>query len=305
MPSRASACAYHRGVLPRLGVTRAAQRGLSCGRMSVAREGGPCYHSPARMYPFLLFVHSWLRWLVLLAALWALVRALGGFARGRAFEPGDRRAHTGLIRLADLQVTLGLLLYLWLSPIVRSAFADMGVAMRSAPLRFFAIEHITAMLLAISVLYVAAARGRRASSDRQRHRVALAGTLGFSLLVLVGIPWPMLKHGRPLARTQLSEGAPIAGGAPELYRKRCAACHGESGRGDGLAATAMQPRPRDFADAAWQRSTPDAALHQVIAQGGLARQLSASMPPHPDLREEQLAELVRFIRGLGRAAPAR
>jgi hypothetical protein len=63
----------------------------------------------------------------------------------------------------------------------------------------------------------------------------------------------------------------------------------------------MQPRPRDFADARWQQVTSDLALRQVIREGGAAHALSASMPPHSDLRAEQLAELVRFVR----AVPAR
>ncbi|HEX6244481.1 MAG TPA: cytochrome c, partial [Polyangiales bacterium] len=141
------------------------------------------------------------------------------------------------------------------------------------------------------------ARTRKASSDAQRQRAALWGSGGFLLLAMLGIPWPELKHGRPLARTQLfeQEGAAEVE-APESYRSRCAACHGAQGRGDGLAASAMQPKPRDFAERSWQRAVTDDALRAVIAQGGLSRNLSASMPPHPDLRAEQLEELVRFIR---------
>jgi hypothetical protein len=207
------------------------------------------------------------------------------------------------MHLANLQFTLGLLLYVWLSPIVRSAFANFGLAMRSAPLRFFAVEHITAMVLAVGALHTANARGRKAPNDAKRQRAAAWGSGGFLLLALIGIPWPELKHGRPLARTQLFERDSPETGTPESYRTRCAACHGATGRGDGLAASAMQPKPRDFADAAWQRSITDAALRSVITQGGLARSLSASMPPHPDLRGQQLEQLVRFIRGVAAANP--
>lgn len=250
------------------------------------------------MYPVVLFIHSWLRWLLLLAALYVLARSLSAVLGKRPWQAHDRRAQTALMHLANLQFTLGLLLYVWLSPIVRSAFANFGLAMRSAPLRFFAVEHVTAMVLAVGVLHMANARGRKAPSDAARQRATLWGSGGFLLLALIGIPWPELKHGRPLARTQVFETETADTGAPELYRTRCAACHGATGRGDGLAASAMQPKPRDFADATWQRSVTDEALRSVIAQGGLARSLSASMPPHPDLRAEQLEQLVRFIRGV-------
>ena len=61
----------------------------------------------------------------------------------------------------------------------------------------------------------------------------------------------------------------------------------------------MQPRPRDFADASWQSSVTDEQLRAVIRGGGLVRELSASMPSHPDLRPEQVDELIRFIRAAG------
>ena len=44
------------------------------------------------MYDLLLFAHSWLRWLVLLAALAALARAIGGVSTRRPWTPVDDRA---------------------------------------------------------------------------------------------------------------------------------------------------------------------------------------------------------------------
>jgi mono/diheme cytochrome c family protein len=45
---------------------------------------------------------------------------------------------------------------------------------------------------------------------------------------------------------------PVAGAAEEgdpgraLYLKYCGACHGESGKGDGLVSNTMEPRPADL-----------------------------------------------------------
>jgi mono/diheme cytochrome c family protein len=202
------------------------------------------------------------------------------------------------VGLVDLQFLIGLTLYLFLSPMVQSAFADMKAAMRSAPLRFFAIEHITAMLVAVALAHVGRARQRRAGADVKRWRNALLSSGGFLLLALIGMPWPLLKHGRPLLRATLwaPETPAAQTTVPELYQKRCAACHGAGGRGDGVAAAAMEPRPRDFADLRWQSNVTDDQLRSVIREGGVVRQLSASMPAHPDLRPAQLDELVSFIR---------
>lgn len=251
------------------------------------------------MYPLVLFAHSWLRWLVLAAALGTALRAGWALRAARPWARGDERARALLRGVVDLQFVLGLTLYLWLSPLVRAAFRDLGAAMRSAPLRFFAIEHILAMGVAVGIMHAYTDRMRRAASDRARHRSMLVASLGLSIMVLIGIPWPGLKQARPLARTRLpvlgEEGA-ATGQVPLIYQSRCAACHGDSGHGDGPAAQAMEPRPRDFRDLAFQRANDDAALRTVIRQGGAARGRSTNMPAHPDLSDADVAALVGFIR---------
>jgi mono/diheme cytochrome c family protein len=107
------------------------------------------------------------------------------------------------------------------------------------------------------------------------------------------------------------QGVPAPGPAPVLdeetaararavWATRCALCHGESGRGDGPAASGLTPRPRRLSDAVWQASVSDEALVQVILEGGAARKLSPTMLANPDLERqpEALAALVAFIRSL-------
>jgi mono/diheme cytochrome c family protein len=252
------------------------------------------------LYPIVLFSHSWLRWVVLGAALLVVVRFARARSQRRPWSEQDQKLFNGFVGLVDLQFSLGFLLYVWLSPIVHGAFANMGVAMKSAPLRFFAIEHITAMFLAVAFVHIAQVRSKRASDEAHRHRLAFRGGLAFLLTALIGIPWPGLKQARPLARTQVFEALSddAQGQGPEVYAKRCASCHGAGGHGDGLAATAMQPRPRNFADSTWQAGIADAEIEQAIRAGGLSRQLSASMPSHPDLTDQQVSELVRFVRSV-------
>ena len=79
----------------------------------------------------------------------------------------------------------------------------------------------------------------------------------------------------------------------------CAACHGDTGAGDGAAAAALDPKPRNFADAAWQDKVDDAHLTKVILEGGTAVGLSPMMAPNPQLKDkpEVVAALVKKIRG--------
>src|SRR3982751_667321 len=99
------------------------------------------------MYTATLFVHSWLRWVVILLGLLALVRAATGGTR--AWTAGEDRGLLLLTIALDVQVLLGLLLYAWLSPTTRSAFENIGAAMRNPQLRFFVVEHLTGMIAAV------------------------------------------------------------------------------------------------------------------------------------------------------------
>jgi high-affinity iron transporter len=117
--------------------------------------------------------------------------------------------------------------------------------------------------------------------------------------MLAGVPWPFLRHGRPLLR-----GAPSVSQAgvvcPPTYGARCAACHGESGRGDGIAAASLSPRPRDFGDPTWRASRTDAEIAAVIAGGGTSRGLSPAMPAQTDLTEADVHALVGCVRALAK-----
>jgi len=58
-----------------------------------------------------------------------------------------------------------------------------------------------------------------------------------------------------------------AGGGRVVYETRCAPCHGLDGAGDGPAAAAISPKPRNFRDPAfWNGRTPG-QLRLVIEQG--------------------------------------
>lgn len=87
------------------------------------------------------------------------------------------------------------------------------------------------------------------------------------------------------------------------YDMFCASCHGATGNGDGAAAAALNPKPRSFTDAAWQKATTDEKIAKVIKEGGAANGLSPLMAPWGAvLKDPDLANVVAYIRSLG--APA-
>jgi hypothetical protein len=152
------------------------------------------------VYGAFLFLHSWIRWLVLVAAVVAVGRGFAGWFGGRRWTAADDRAGLWFTIGLDLQLVLGLILYFFLSPFTTEAMGDFGLAMREAPLRFWAVEHLFLMLLAVVVVHVGRIRVRRASDAVVKHRRAAVFFTLALVLVVLGIPWPGMRAGRELFR---------------------------------------------------------------------------------------------------------
>jgi hypothetical protein len=152
------------------------------------------------MYGIVLILHSWNRWLVLATAAATLAAAIHGRAKGRAWSKADQRLSRWFISALDVQAALGLSLYFLFSPIVPKTMAEFKAAMTVSALRFFAIEHITMMILALLTAHVAMAYGKKAPTARARQRRVAWGVGLTLLLIFAGIPWPWLAAARPLVR---------------------------------------------------------------------------------------------------------
>lgn len=151
------------------------------------------------MYVALVIIHSWLRWLVLLAGLNAVARGVAGARGRRPWTASDENAGRWLVIAFDTQFLIGLVLYVALSPVTQTAFADFGGAMRQSDLRFWAVEHLAGMLAASALLHIGRARTRKVP-EASRHKTA-AIFFGLALLlVLLSIPWPGMPASRPLFR---------------------------------------------------------------------------------------------------------
>jgi hypothetical protein len=151
------------------------------------------------MYFAALGLHSWLRWAIVILGVLAVIRALGGRG-GRPWSAGDEAVGRWFVTAIDVQFLLGVLLYAFLSPITRVAFADFGGAMANAGLRFWAVEHLLGMVIATALAHVGRVKVRNANSDRRKHGLA-AIFFGLALIILLAsIPWPGMPAGRPLFR---------------------------------------------------------------------------------------------------------
>ena len=92
-----------------------------------------------------------------------------------------------LLGLAHLQLLLGLIQYFGTSAYVQSAMADMGAAMKNSWLRYFAVEHILIMVLAVACIQVGRTLSKKAVDDNNKHRkLAIWNTVAV-ILVVVGL----------------------------------------------------------------------------------------------------------------------
>jgi hypothetical protein len=148
----------------------------------------------AQFYALSLTLHGYWRWIVLLTLLAAIFIAFIGLVKRRPFAPAGRLSAVFAIAMLDVQFLIGLALY-GISPLIRSAMGNMAVAMKDKELRFFMVEHLAGMLIAIAIAHVGFALAKRAKDDAAKYKKVLI-FYTISLVILLGsIPW-----WRPLFR---------------------------------------------------------------------------------------------------------
>lgn len=152
------------------------------------------------LYAVVLLVHSYLRWIVLCLLVVVIARSLVAWRRGRDWTRLDDRIHVALVKSVYVQFLLGLILYIFLSPLSAAFLANAGASLKHPVLRFFGLEHGVTMFAAVGIIHEARKRTSRAKSPQLRHRGVWITTLIAVVVICAAIPWPFLQHGRPLFR---------------------------------------------------------------------------------------------------------
>lgn len=146
-----------------------------------------------------LVFHNITRWAVLLFGLWALLNALTGVMGKRAFTANDKRSGLLFMTFCDIQLLLGLVLYFKFSWFDK--LKDMGNTMKNAYDRFFAVEHMSMMLIAWLLVHIGYSAVKRADTDAKKHKKMLLFFGLALLLILASIPWPFREAiAKPLFR---------------------------------------------------------------------------------------------------------
>ena len=146
------------------------------------------------MYNGLLHLHSVLRWIILLALLVAIYKSFAN--RNKTFTREHGKIGLILLVYADLMFLVGL--YQWFAgPWGLKSIQNNGMSnvMKNASLRFFAVEHLIGMLIAIALIHIGYNYTKKDIPDSLKHkRVLLFYGLAL-LIILVSIPWPFRAVG--------------------------------------------------------------------------------------------------------------
>lgn len=140
-------------------------------------------------YQIFLFLHSWIRWIILILGIVAIVKAYAGWMGKKPYSKGDNGLSAAFMGTLHLNLLIGLILYLFLSPIIESAFQDFGAAMKNPQLRFWAVEHAFVNILAVVLAQVGRTKAKKAVDAVRKHKLtAIFYTIAF-ILLLSRIPW--------------------------------------------------------------------------------------------------------------------
>ncbi len=86
-----------------------------------------------------------------------------------------------------------------------------------------------------------------------------------------------------------------------VYAQNCVSCHGASGHGDGAAAAALTPKPRNFAVGdGWKNGRTLTAIFKSISNGIPG----GAMTAYTNIPMADRVALAHYIRSIGSGAPA-
>ena len=141
------------------------------------------------MQAILNAVHSYNRYLLLVALVFVIYRSFSGWMGKKPFEKTDNTASIALLGLTHLQALLGLIMYFF-----TSAYTTGGGSMKDPWVRYFKAEHIAAMLIAVVLVQLGRTFSKKAATDTEKHKklaiyttiafVIIAGTLAMKGLLL-------------------------------------------------------------------------------------------------------------------------
>jgi hypothetical protein len=141
------------------------------------------------MYELLLNIHSVLRWVLLFFLVVTIIKSMIGWLGNQSFNPVDNQLGLLTLIFTHTQLIIGLVLY-FISPIVKQGLSNMAEAMKMAEIRFYTVEHITGMIVAIILITVGRVLSKKRSIPKAKFKiVTIFFTLGLIIMLLMIRRW--------------------------------------------------------------------------------------------------------------------
>ncbi|QCX37367.1 hypothetical protein FF125_02545 [Aureibaculum algae] len=141
------------------------------------------------MYQTLIFLHSFVRWLVLISLVYSIYRATRGYFQNFKFSKLDNLVRHWTATIAHTQLLIGIILYTQ-SPIIKYFWANFDKSLKNIDTTFFSLVHIILMLFAIIILTVGSALTKRKLTDKEKFKTMLIWFSIALLIIFIAIPWP-------------------------------------------------------------------------------------------------------------------
>ena len=138
----------------------------------------------------MVHAHSGWRWVVLILLLAAIVKAFSGWRSKKEFKSGDKKLALFAMMSFHIQFLGGLILY-FMSPKV----VFVSGFMKNSVLRFFAMEHILMMAIAMILLSVGYNKSKRIVESDKKFKKIFVFYLISLIIILASIPWPFRALG--------------------------------------------------------------------------------------------------------------
>jgi len=152
------------------------------------------------LYSIALFLHSWNRWLILVAGIIVVAAAIKGLSSKSDYTSFQKRWSLVFLSSLHLQLLVGLLIYIFLSPITALAMSDFGAAMKDSVLRFWAVEHTFVNIIAIGLAQTGSILVKQRNDSAGKNKRTLIWTGIALFLILAMIPMGMMGVERPWFR---------------------------------------------------------------------------------------------------------
>jgi magnesium-transporting ATPase (P-type) len=133
------------------------------------------------MYQGLLHTHILLRYFILIMLVVVIIMAVTGLVKKKPYGKLDNKFSLYLLIFTHLQLVVGLILY-FISPWVKFS----SQTMKEPAFRYWTVEHVTGMVVAIALITVARITSKKLTLDAAKHmRMFALNTVAIVIIVAV------------------------------------------------------------------------------------------------------------------------